>query len=177
MTIEPGGRLCGCKRRGCVETYVSATGIRRTVFELLARSTEETELREISYNQLTAEKTYELARRGDPIAIVAFEFTGKVLGRVLSNTVAVFDPEAIILSGGLMHAGNLLLEPTTISFNENVLKLHKRKAVILKSQLKDGEAAILGASLLVCDGAVAMAEDSPADSVAVSGNEMLEGRG
>jgi hypothetical protein len=70
-----------------------------------------------------------------------------------------------------------LLEPTTISFNENVLKLHKRKAVILKSQLKDGEAAILGASLLVCDGAVAMAEDSPADSVAVSGNEMLEGRG
>jgi glucokinase len=176
MTIEPGGRLCGCKRRGCVETYVSATGIRRTAFELLARSTEETELREISYNQLTAEKTYELARRGDPVAIEAFEFTGKILGRVLSNTVAVFDPEAIILSGGLMHAGDLLLEPTTTSFNENVLKLHKRKAVILKSQLKDGEAAILGASSLVCDEA-AMAEDSPADPVPISQSEMLEGRG
>jgi glucokinase len=177
MTIEPGGRLCGCKRRGCVETYVSATGIRRTVFELLARSTEETELREISYNQLTAEKTYELARRGDPIAIEAFEFTGKVLGRVLSNTVAVFDPEAIILSGGLMHAGDFLLEPTTKSFSENVLKLHKRKAVILKSQLKDGEAAILGASFLVSDGAAAIPDDAPADPETISGNMMLEGRG
>ncbi len=177
MTIEPGGRLCGCKRRGCVETYVSATGIRRTVFELLARSTEETELREISYNQLTAEKTHELARRGDPIAIEAFEFTGKLLGRVLSNTVAVFDPEAIILSGGLMHAGDVLLEPTTKSFSENVLKLHKRKAVILKSQLKDGEAAILGASSLVNDGAAAIPDDSPADPETISGNVMLEGRG
>ena len=75
-----------------------------------------------------------------------------------------------------MHAGDLLLEPTTTSFNENVLKLHKRKAVILKSQLKDGEAAILGASSLVCDEA-AMAEDSPADPVPISQSEMLEGRG
>jgi len=177
MTIEPGGRLCGCKRRGCVETYVSATGIRRTVFELLARSTEETELREICYNQLTAEKTHELARRGDPIAIEAFELTGNVLGRVLSNTVAVFDPEAIILSGGLMRAGDLLLEPTTKSFNENVLKLHKRKAVILKSQLKDGEAAILGASSLVNEGAAEMPDGAPAYPEAISGNVMFEGQG
>ncbi len=152
MTIEPGGRLCGCRRRGCVETYVSATGIRRTVFELLARSTDETELRAISFNNLTAEKIHALARLGDPIAIEAFEVTGKLLGRVLSNTVAVFDPEAIILSGGLMNAGDLLLEPTTRSFNENVLELHKRKAVILRSRLKDGEAAILGASSLIMNG-------------------------
>jgi glucokinase len=177
MTIEPGGRLCGCKRRGCVETYVSATGIRRTVFELLARSTDESELREISFNKLTAEKTHELARRGDPIAIEAFELTGKVLGRVLSNTVAVFDPEAIILSGGLMHAGDFLLEPTTKSFSENVLKLHKKKTVILKSQLKDGEAAILGASSLVSDGVVALPGDSPLDHETIAGNVMVEGRG
>ncbi len=177
VIIEPGGRLCGCKRRGCVETYVSATGIRRTVFELLARSTEETELREISYNQLTAEKIHEFARRGDSIAIEAFEFTGNVLGRVLSNTVAVFDPEAIILSGGLMHAGDFLLRPTTESFNENVLKLHKRKAAILKSQLKDGEAAIVGASSLVSEGAAAMPDGAPAYPEAISGNVMLEGQG
>ena len=176
MTIEPGGRLCGCKRRGCVETYVSATGIRRTVFELLARSTEETELRDISYNQLTAEKTYELARRGDAIAMEAFRFTGNILGRVLSNTVAVFDPEAIILSGGLMHAGDLLLEPTTKSFTENALKLHKRKAVILKSQFKDGEAAILGASSLVGEASTA-SEETPAVHESVSGNVVFEGRG
>ncbi len=177
MTIEPGGRLCGCKRLGCVETYVSATGIRRTVFELLARSTEESELREISYNRLTAEKIHELARRGDPIAIEAFEITGKLLGRVLSNAVAVFDPEAIILSGGLMHAGDFLLEPTTKSFGENVLLLHKRKAVILRSQLKDGEAAILGASSLVSDGAVAPSDGSRTDTEAISGNVMFQGQG
>ena len=176
MTIEPGGRLCGCKRRGRVETYVSATGIRRTVFELLARTTEESELRDVSYNQLTSEKTCELARCGDPIAIEAFEFTGNILGRVLSNTVAVFDPEAIILSGGLMHAGGLILEPTVKSFNENVLKLHKGKTVILKSQLKDGEAAILGASSLVRDG-LAIPEDAPAHREPISGDVMLEGRG
>ncbi len=175
MTIEPGGRLCGCKRQGCVETYVSATGIRRTVFELLARSTQETELRDISYNQLTAEKICELALRGDTVAIEAFDFTGKILGRVLSNAVAVFDPEAIILSGGLMHAGDLLLDPTAKSFSEYVLKLHKRKAVILKSQLKDGEAAILGASSLVVDGA-AMPEDALSYPGSVVENVMLEGR-
>ncbi|MGA7160533.1 MAG: ROK family protein [Bacteroidota bacterium] len=177
MTIEPGGRLCGCKRQGCVETYVSATGIRRTVFELLARSTEETELRDISYNELTAEKVHELASRGDTIALEAFEITGKILGRVLSNTVAVFDPEAIILSGGLMHAGDLLLEPTTKSFTENVLMLHKRNAVILKSHLKDGEAAILGVSSLVSDGAFVTPDGSQTDPEAIPGNVMIEGRG
>jgi len=130
----------------------------------------------VSYNQLTSEKTCELARCGDPIAIEAFEFTGNILGRVLSNTVAVFDPEAIILSGGLMHAGGLILEPTVKSFNENVLKLHKGKTVILKSQLKDGEAAILGASSLVRDG-LAIPEDAPAHREPISGDVMLEGRG
>ncbi len=175
MTIEPGGRLCGCKRRGCVETYVSATGVRRTVFELLARSTEDTELRDVSYNQLTAERIYALALSGDPIAIEAFEFTGNILGRVLSNTVAVFDPEAIILSGGLMHAGEFLLGPTTKSYGENVLRLHKKKAVILKSQLKDGEAAILGASSLVGDAAV-VPDDGSARQEDLSGDVLLEGR-
>ena len=159
MTIEPGGRLCGCRRRGCVETYVSATGIRRTVFELLARSTDESELRAICFNNLTAENIYELARLGDPIATEAFEVTGKLLGRVLSNTVAVFDPEAIILSGGLMNAGDLLLDPTTRSFDENVLQLHKKKTVILRSRLKDGEAAILGASSLIQHGAEEVEND------------------
>ena len=141
--------MCGCKRRGCVETYVSAKGICRTVFELLARSTEETELREISYNRLTAEKVHALAIHGDPIANEAFEITGKLLGQMLSNTVASFDPEAIILSGGLMHAGDLLLGPTVKSFNEHLLALHKNRVSIVKSQMKDGEAAILGAISLI----------------------------
>jgi glucokinase len=177
MTIEPGGRLCGCRRRGCVETYVSATGIRRTVFELLARSTEVTELRGIGFNNLTAERVYDLASLGDPIATEAFEATGKLLGRVLSNTVAVFDPEAIILSGGLMNAGDLLLKPTMRSFDDNVLQLHKRKAVILRSRLKDGEAAILGASSLIMNGSDAAIEDAPENPGDTPRNLMIEDRG
>ena len=172
MTIEPGGRHCGCKRQGCVETYVSASGIRRTVFELLADSTEDSELRKISFNDLSAETIYDLARNEDPVAVQAFNFTGRILGRVLSNTVAVFDPEAIILSGGLMHAGRLLLEPTTKAYHENVLKLHKKKAVILQSQLKDGEAAILGASSLIGDGALSVKPAGTAENLA--GSVVLE---
>jgi glucokinase len=175
-TIDPGGRMCGCKRRGCVETYVSATGIRRTVFELLARSTEETELREIAYNRLTAEKIHELALHGDPIAVEAFEITGELLGRMLSNTVAVFDPETIILSGGLMNAGDLLLGPTTKSFNNNVLELHKKKVAILKSQFKEGEAAILGACSLVGDASPTRLGEPPGKTEVLSGKVILEGQ-
>jgi glucokinase len=152
VIVEPDGRVCGCRRRGCVETYVSATGIRRTVFELLADSITESELREISFSSLSSEKIYELAIQGDPIAREAFQITGKHLGLMLSNIVAAFDPEAIVLSGGLMHAGDLLLEPTRKSFEENALQLERGKVVILKSSLQDGDAAILGASCIVGDG-------------------------
>ncbi|HTR81328.1 MAG TPA: ROK family protein [Bacteroidota bacterium] len=150
-TVKPGGRMCGCNRRGCAETYVSATGIRRTVFELLANSTEHSELREISFSQLTAGKIHALALQGDPLAISAFDITGDILGRTLANAVALFDPAKIILSGGLMNAGDLLLAPTVKSFNENVLDIHKNRVDIVRSQLKDGEAAIIGACSLFDD--------------------------
>ena len=169
MTIEPGGRLCGCRRRGCVETYVSATGIRRTAAELMARSTEESELRSIPFTKLTADKIYEAARRGDPIAREAFEVTGKILGRVLSNTAAVFDPEAIILSGGLMNAGDLMMEPTIRSFDDNVLALNNKKSSIVRSHLNDGEAAILGASFLVGEAAEPQRQETPSSVKVGSG--------
>jgi len=161
VIVDPNGRICGCGRRGCAETYVSATGIRRTVFELLAYNATESKLRDISFNQLTSEKTYELAIQGDPIARDAFLITGRHLGLLLSNIAAVFDPEAIVLSGGLMNAGDLLLDPTKESFDQNRLDLKWRKVLILKSHLADGEAAILGASWLVTETA-AKEHDVPA---------------
>jgi glucokinase len=151
VTVDPNGRVCGCKRRGCVEAYVSATGIRRTVFELLAQHTDDTELRHISYHQLTAHKIHELAVQGDPIAMEAFEITGKHLGLLLSNVVAAFDPQAIVLCGGLVKAGDMLLDPTRRSLDKYMLDLNGRKVMILQSKLNDGEAAILGASCLVSD--------------------------
>ncbi len=147
--LEPGGRQCGCGRRGCAETYVSATGICRTVFDLLAQRMEASELRQVSFNNLTAERIFQFATQGDPIANEAFEVTGRYLGRMLADAIAAFDPEAVILFGGLMNAGDMLLGPTRKAFEENALAVYKGKVKILKSILNNGQAAILGASCLV----------------------------
>ena len=149
VTLEAGGRLCGCMRRGCAETYVSARGLRRTAFDLLARENDDSILRTISFNELSSKTIYELACKGDSLALKAFEVTGDYLGRLLANTVAAFDPEAIILTGGLAEAGELLFRPTRKSFEESVLGLHKGTVEILKSAMSNEDAAILGASSLV----------------------------
>ncbi len=149
VIMEPGGRECGCGRRGCAETYVSATGLRRTVYDLLARRTAPSELRSIAFDALTGKKVYALALGGDPIACEAFQVTGAYLGRLLANVVAVLDPQAVILAGGLANAGELLLVPTRTVFEEHVLSIHKEKIDLLISSLPDGQAAVLGASHLV----------------------------
>ncbi len=149
MTLFPNGRECGCGRRGCAETYVSATGIRRTVFELLAHRTTSSQLRSTTFADLTSMKLFEYAQAGDAIAREAFEQTGAHLGLMLSNTAAMFDPEAIFLSGGLANAGALLLEPTERAFKSLILEVYKQRVKILLSELPDGRAAVLGASWLV----------------------------
>jgi glucokinase len=149
ITVNPAGRECGCGRRGCVETYVSATGIRRTAVELLAVRTSESQLRTVSFLELSAKRIFEFATSGDVIAREAFEITGKHLGRMLTNIVAVLDPQAVILSGGLVNAGELLLEPTRRAFESNVLDVYKNSVRIIQSVLPDGRSAVLGASSLV----------------------------
>lgn len=152
IIVEPNGRKCGCKRRGCVETYVSATGACRTAFELMANELEASKLREQPFKELTAKKLYDYAVSGDTLALRAFEITGEIFGKMLANTVVSFDPEAIILSGGLIHAGEILLKPTLKSFNNNVLSSLRGKVAIFPSQFSDGEAAILGASSILGTG-------------------------
>lgn len=151
VIIEPNGRFCNCERRGCLETYVSANGICRTAFELMCNHLEESELRNIENNKLTAEKIYELALRGDILALEAFKYTGLILGCSLANVAANYSPEAIIISGGLAKAGNLLLDPTREYFRENLLNIYKGQVSILLSQLQDGKAAVLGSSALILD--------------------------
>jgi glucokinase len=147
--VKPGDRQCNCGRFGCLETYASASGICRTVFELLARYNDPSELRNIPFDKLTGEKISELANKADSIAIKAFDYTGEILGKALANLATSFLPEAIILFGGLADSGELLLKPTQLHFEENLLAIHKGKVKILKSMIKDGMAAVLGASSLV----------------------------
>jgi glucokinase len=132
-----------------METYVSAPGIKRTVFELLADSLEDSEFRDVTFNELTAKMISDAAKRGDKIALEAFEKTGKYLGTALSDTVAHTSPEAIFLFGGLANAGELIIEPTKRHMEENLLKIFRNKVKILPSKLTETNAAVMGASALV----------------------------
>lgn len=149
IIIEPNGRECNCGRSGCLETYVSATGIKRTVFELMATSNDSSKLRDITFNDLTGQMISDFAAEGDPIAIKAFEFTGEILGRAMANLTAQFSPEMIVLFGGLMNSGDLLLNPALRCFEEKLLKVHKGKVQVIISKLNDATAGVLGASSLI----------------------------
>jgi glucokinase len=149
VIMKPGGRLCGCGRRGCLEAYVSASGVCKTAFELLSESSEKSELRNTSVGNITTEKLYGLAAAGDVIAKKAFEETGKILGLAISNITVTLDPEAVILAGGVMKSGNMLMDPVKKSFNETYLKLSENKTKIMVSKFTEGEGAFLGASCLL----------------------------
>ncbi len=146
--VNADGRMCGCGKKGCLETYVSATGIRRTVSQLLARMTDDSPLRDLSYHKLTAKKIAEAANANDIIAKEAFKYTGRLLGISLANAVAFSRPEAIILFGGLAEAGSLLFKPTKKWFEAYLLEIYRGKVKILKSGLKGSNSAILGAAAL-----------------------------
>ena len=149
VRVKDNGRLCGCGRRGCLETYASAPGIKRTVFELLAEYNGNSELTQYSFDQLTSEMIYQAATRGDKIALDAFQFTGELLGIKLADAVAHTAPEKIYLFGGLAKSGEYILKPTRESFEKNLLKIWQGKIAIELSQLAEGNVAILGASALI----------------------------
>jgi glucokinase len=148
VNVKLKGRQCGCGRNGCLETYVSATGIKRTIFKLLADRAYDSELRGISYHELTAKMITDAARKDDPIALEAFDYTGTILGAKLADTVAHTSPEAIFLLGGLANAKELILEPTVRSMEENLLPIYRNKVKILLSALSDVNAGVMGASAL-----------------------------
>jgi glucokinase len=151
MIIEKNGRYCNCGRQGCLETYVSASGIKRTVFSLLGKQTTPSELRGVRFDKLTAKQISEKALLGDLIALKAFEITGEHLGNALANIATFMDPKAIILAGGLVGADELLLEPTKRYFESSLLHIYKGKIQILKSSLQNGKAAVLGSCGFVKD--------------------------
>ena len=146
--VKYNGRQCGCGRRGCLETYASATGIKRTVYKLLADTLEDSSLRSVSYDNLTAEMISHAATEGDKIALQAFEYTGSLLGIKLAESVAHTSPEAIFLFGGLAKAGNFILNPTRQYMEENLLPIYRNKVKILMSELNDLNAAVLGSAAL-----------------------------
>lgn len=148
--VIPGGRLHpGTNMRGSLESYASATGVTNTAIELLSsRPDDGSLLRAVKLEEINSKVIYEAAMKGDALALEIYEFTGKVLGEALANFVMFSSPEAIILFGGLTKAGDLIMKPVRQHMEQNLLPIFQNKVKLLFSELKESDAAILGASAL-----------------------------
>jgi len=149
-TLIPGGRVCGCGALGHLEAYCSAPGMKRTAFELIVKyNATDSLLADKSFNEMDSKMIYDAAEKGDKVANEVFERTGQWLGQGLADTVHHLSPEAIFLFGGPTAAGDYIFKPTKESMEKHLLPIFKNKIKILPSQLKAGDAAIVGASALV----------------------------
>jgi len=148
IVMRNNGRTCGCGRSGCLEAYASATGVARSAREILESSTKASILRNIPVTDITSKDVFDAAMEGDEIAIEIFNFTGKILGEAFADFVTFSAPEAIILFGGLSKAGNLIMHPIVENMEKNLLNIWKGKVKVLFSELKEADAAVLGASAL-----------------------------
>ncbi len=142
------GRMCGCGRTGCLEAYCSATGVARTAREFLEIRSDESKLRELDIDSITSKDVFDAAMAGDKLAKEIFDYTGTILGEALADFTTFSSPEAFIIFGGLAKSGDLIMKPVREAFDKNVLPIFKGKAKILFSEMKEADAAILGASAL-----------------------------
>ena len=142
------GRECGCGRKGCLEAYCSATGVARTARELLSKTTRPSLLRELNPDDITSLDVSIAAGKGDELAIEIYQFTGKMLGEACADFAAFSSPEAFIFFGGMVKAGDLLMEPIRESYDAHVMNVFRGKAKFLVSGLDGASAAVLGASAI-----------------------------
>ncbi|MBR6249375.1 MAG: ROK family protein [Muribaculaceae bacterium] len=142
------GRTCGCGRTGCLEAYCSATGVARTAREFLDIRKDKSKLRELDPDSITSKDVYDAAMAGDKLAKEIFDYTGTILGEALADFTAFSSPEAFVIFGGLAKSGDLIMKPIQEAYDKNVMSIFRGKAKIIFSQMKEADAAILGASAL-----------------------------
>ncbi len=149
VIVEKGGRFCGCRRRGCLETYCSATGVARTMLELMADDRSiDTPLRNVEPNKMSSRLIYEEALKGCELSKRCFDVTGEILGRALADFTCFSSPEAFFITGGLARSGDLILNPTIASFEANLCFPYKGKVKVALSEIMNKNPAILGAAAL-----------------------------
>jgi glucokinase len=148
IAVREGGRTCGCGRKGCLEAYASATGVARSAQEIMKTTTKSSLLHNTPLDKITSKDVFDAAMNGDEVAKEIFNYTGKILGECFADFVTFSAPEAIILFGGLSKAGDLILNPIVEHMEKNMLDIWKGKVKVLFSDLKEADAAVLGASAL-----------------------------
>lgn len=163
------GRLCGCGRTGCLEAYCSATGVARSAREFLEVRTEPSLLRNLPIDQITSKDVYDAAMQGDQLAKDIFTYTGTILGEAMADMMAFSSPQAFILFGGLAKSGELLMKPLRDAMDKNMMRMFKGKAKVLLSELKEADAAVLGASALGWE-----AKPSPAQAAAAAATTAID---
>ena len=165
------GRLCGCGRTGCLEAYCSATGVARSAREFLEVRTEPSLLREIPIDQITSKDVYDAAMQGDQIAKDIFDYTGTILGEALADMMVFSSPQAFILFGGLAKSGDLLMKPLVEAMDRSMLSLFRGKPKVIMSELKEADAAVLGASALGWEAKPSIAQAAAIAAAAVPAAE------
>lgn len=148
LVMEPNGSICGCGKRGCLETLASGTAIAQIAQEELQNQSIQTSLRSLQANKITAKEIVEAAKDGDEFSIHILEQAGYWIGRALAYYIDINNPEKIILGGGVMGAGNLLLDPIRKTVNQFALKHNARTAEIVPASLGNNS-GIIGAASLV----------------------------
>ncbi len=146
--VRHNGRLCGCGSHGCLEAYASATGVALTAKEIISTTDKPTLLRELDVDNITSKDVFDAAEKGDEVAKEIFNFTGKLLGEKFADFIAFSAPEAIVMFGGLTKSGDYIMKPVREAMEANVLRFWKGKVKLLFSDLKEADAAVLGASAL-----------------------------
>lgn len=152
VTVERGGRLCGCGKKGCLEAYTSATGVARTAREYVEKYGSETLLSKVSLEEITSKDVYDAAIAGDKVALEIFEYTGTILGEALANFATFSSPKMFVLFGGLAKSGDMIMNPIRKAMEDNLMGTFKGKISIVLSQLKESDVAVLGASALGWEG-------------------------
>lgn len=147
--IKPGGRKhWSTGSEGSLEAYASATGITITAKKMRAEFPDSM-LNQYPEEKINSKTVFECAEKGDPVAIEVFRYTGQKLGEALANFVMFSSPEAILLFGGVIKAGDFILKPTKLHMERNLLPIFRNKVRLVFSELDEADAAILGASALV----------------------------
>ena len=146
--VRQNGRLCGCGKTGCLEAYASATGVARTAREILDSTDKKSLLRNLDPDTITSKDVYDAAVQGDEVALDIFDFTGRMLGEKFADFIAFSAPEAIVMFGGLTKSGDYLMKPVCEHMEKNVMPQWRGKVKLLFSDLKESDAAVLGASAL-----------------------------